>query len=117
VPLYTNEELVELYGAVEVDTMAALAGATSAVNDLEPPDEFEADHELLQTWLEDTTGAFDALFQATGEDDRNERANLQEQGRIAFCTAADDFSPLARPLVDVVFDSPLAGGPANDFCP
>jgi len=117
VPRYTTEELAELYGAVEADTMAALADASSAVDDLEPPGEFKADHEILQSWLEETSGIFGALFQATGEDDRNERGSLQEQGRIAFCTAADDFSPEARPLVGLVFDIPPGGGPEDEFCP
>lgn len=116
VPRYTSEELAELYGAVEADTMAALADATSAVNDLEPPDDFKADHELLQAWLEETSGIFDALFQATGEDDRNERASLQEQGRIAFCNTADEFSLEARVLVDVVFRAFDAPPGEPEFC-
>jgi hypothetical protein len=116
VPLYTPEELMELYGAVEADVMASLANASSEVAALEPTDDLEADHKLLLAWLEETSGIFEALFQSAGEDDRNERGSLQEQGRIAYCNTADDFSPLARPLVDVVFDSPPGGGAESEFC-
>ena len=116
VPLYTPEEVAELYGAVEADVTAALADATSAVDDLEPPDEFKADHELLLTWLEETSDIFGALFQATGEDDRNERGSLQEQGRIAFCAVVADLSPEAGPLVSAVFANPQFGDPENPPC-
>ena len=116
VPLYTAEEVADLYGAVEAEIMAALAAATSAVDDLEPPDEFKADHELLLTWLDETSDIFGALFRATGEDDRNERGSLQEQGRLAFCAVIADLSPEAVPLVKVVFDNPPGDDPENPPC-
>jgi hypothetical protein len=117
VPLYTAEEVADLYGAVEAEIMAALADAMSAVDNLEPPDEFKADHELLLTWLEETSGISGALFQATGEDDRNERGSLQEQGRIAFCAVIADLSLQAFPLVSVVFENPPVGDdPENPPC-
>ncbi len=113
--LYSPEELVAVYGAVDADTKSLLADAASAVNDLEPPDDFQADHARLQAWFDETLDVLEPLFLATDEDDRNERDRLQAQFRSAFCNAADDFSFEAGPLVGVFFDS--FESPEEDFCP
>ncbi len=113
--LYSPEELVALYGAVDADTMAVLADSASAVDDLEPPDEFTTDHERLQVWFEQTSDALEALFLATGEDDRDEREGLLAQSRLAFCSAGDDFSPQASALVGVFFAP--AETPEDVLCP
>jgi len=111
--LYSPVELVALYGAVDTDTMAVLADAASAVNDLQPPDAFKTDHERLQAWFNETSDALEALFLATGEDELDERQGLQAQSRSAFCSAADDFSPEASSLVGVFF-GPLPGVPPEE---
>lgn len=113
--LYSPQELEAVYGAVGTDTKAVLADAASAVNDLEPPEDLKADHQRLQTWFDETSDAIEALFLATGEVDRNERDRLQAQSRLAFCSAADDFSLEAAALVGVFFDPP-PGPPDEDFC-
>ena len=113
--LYSPEELVALYGAVETDTKAVLAEAASAVNDLEPPDGFKADHERLQAWFDEASDTLEALFLATGEDDRNERDSLLAQFRSNVCSAADDFSHEAAALVGVLFVA-LPGTPEDELC-
>jgi len=114
--LYSPVELVALYGAVDTDTMAALADAASAVNDLQPPDAFKTDHERLQAWFDETSDALEALFLATGEDELDEREGLRAQFRSAVCSAADDFSPTAAVLVGVFFEPLTAETPDEELC-
>lgn len=104
--LYSPEELAAVYGAVDTEAQAVLAEAASAVNELEPPDDFKTDHERLQAWFDETSDALEALFLATGEDDRIERENLQAQFWSGLCSAADDFSLEASALVGVFFAPP-----------
>jgi len=114
--LYSPVELVALYGAVDTDTMAALADAASAVNDLQPPDAFKTDHERLQAWFDETSDALEALFLATGEDELDEREGLRAQFRSAVCSAADDFSPTTAVLVGVFFEPLTAETPDEELC-
>ena len=115
--LYSPEELVALYGAVDADTMAVLADAASAVNDLDPPDDFKTDHERLQAWFDETTDILEALFLATGEDDKSERERLQAQFMSGLCSALDGFSFEANALVGVFFAPAAGGAPEDEFCP
>jgi len=115
--LYSPEELVALYGAVEPDTMAVLADSASAVDDLEPTDEFKTDHERLQAWFDETADVLEALFLATGEDDQSERDSLQAQFMSGICSAVDDFSFEASALVGVFFAPPAGEAPEDELCP
>ncbi len=115
--LYSPEELVAVYGAVEADTMAVLADAASAVNDLEPPDDLKTDHERLQAWFDETTDVLEALFLATGEDDQSERGSLQAQFMSGICDAVDDFSSEASALVGVFFLPAVGEAPEDELCP
>ncbi|MCH7809017.1 MAG: hypothetical protein IH863_00380 [Chloroflexi bacterium] len=115
--LYSPEELVTLYGAVDTEAQAVLAEAASAVNDLEPPDDLKTDHERLQAWFDETADVLEALFLATGEDDQNERDSLRTRFRLALCSAADDFSPEATALVGAFFLAPPGEAPEDELCP
>ena len=114
--LYSPEELAAVYDAIDTEAQAALADAASAVNDLEPPDDLKPDHERLEAWFDETTDVLEALFLATGEDNRSERDRLQAQFRSGLCNAADDFSLEASALVGVFFVAPPGETPENDFC-
>lgn len=114
--LYSPEELAAVYDAVDTEAQAVLAEAASAVNDLEPPDDLKTDHERLQAWFDETTDVLEALFLATGEDDRSERDRLQAQFMSGICSAVDDFSLEASALVGVFFVAPLGETPEDDFC-
>jgi hypothetical protein len=115
--LYSPEELVALYGAVEPDAMAVLANSASTVDDLEPPDDLKTDHERLQAWFDETADVLEALFLATGEDDQSERGSLQAQFMSGICSAVDDFSFEASALVGVFFAPPAGEAPEDELCP
>ncbi len=114
--LYSPEELAAVYGAIDTEAQAVLAEAASAVNDLKPPDDLKTDHERLQAWFDETTDVLEALFLATGEDDKSERDRLQGQFRSGLCSAADDFSLEASALVGVFFVAPPGEAADDDFC-
>ncbi len=112
--LYSPEELVAVYSAVDADAKSSLADAASAVNDLKPPDDFMADHERLQAWFDEASDILEALFLTTGEDDGNQRDSLQAQFGSAHCSAAEDFSSETSALVGVFFD--IIESPEDDLC-
>ena len=73
---------------------------------LDAPVEFQADHDRLLQFLDETLGVVQAVLEAAEQLDSIQRMEELERGRVVFCSAADDFSPGFESIVDVHFDVP-----------
>lgn len=109
-PVLTAEDYSRLDAAVEADIEDVLERTRRDVQALDTPAEFQADHDRLLQFLDETLGVVQAALQAGEQQDSIQRMEVLERGRVAFCGTAEDFSPEFQAIVDVFFD------PDPGFC-
>ncbi len=105
-PVLTAEDYSRLDAAVGADIEDVLERTRRDVQALDAPAEFQADHDRLLQFLDETLGVVQAVLQAGEQEDSIQRMEVLERGRVVFCSAADDFSPEFESIVDVHFDVP-----------
>ncbi len=105
-PILTADDYSRLDAFVGADIEDVLERTRRDVQALEAPAEFQADHDRLLQFLDETLGVVQAVLQAGEQEDSIQRMEELEWGRVAFCSAADDFSPEFESIVDVHFDVP-----------
>ena len=108
-PILTAEDYSRLDAFVGADIEDVLERTRRDVQALDAPAEFQADHDRLLQFLDETLGVVQAVLQAGEQQDSIQRMEELERGRVAFCTA-EDFSPEFQAIVDVFFD------PDPSFC-
>ena len=107
---------------LQADILETLEQMRSDLAALEAPPELRSDHARLQQVLDDLSATFQALYQATGDEDISRFVMESEQVVRQLCAAAGEFSPAYRPLVRPLFESPstaLAQRPGSPppLCP
>ncbi len=110
-PVLTAEDYSRLDAAVGADIEDVLERTRRDVQALDAPAEFQADHDRLLLFLDETVGVVQAALQAGEQQDSIQRMEVLERGRMASCGTAEDFSPEFQAIVDVFFD------PDPGFCP
>lgn len=109
-PVLTAEDYSRLDAFVGADIKDVLERTRRDVQALDAPAEFQADHDRLLQFLDETLGVVQAALQAGEQQDSIQRMEVLERGRVAFCGTAEDFSPEFQAIVDVFFD------PDPGFC-
>ncbi len=109
-PVLTAEDYSRLDAFVGADIEDVLERTRRDVQALDAPAEFQADHDRLLQFLDGALEVVQAALQAGEQQDSIQRMEELERGRVAFCSAAEDFSPDFQAVVDVFFD------PDPGFC-
>ncbi len=105
-PVLTAEDYSRLDAFVGGDIKDVLERTRRDVEALDAPAEFQADHDRLLQFLDETLGVVQAVLQAGEQQDSIQRMEELALNRVVFCSAADDFSPEFESIVDVHFDVP-----------
>jgi hypothetical protein len=103
-PVLTAEDYSRLDAFVGADIEDVLERTRRDVEALDAPAEFQADHDRLLQFLDETLGVVQAVLQAGEQQDPIQRMEELERGRVVFCSAADDFSPEFQAILDVFLD-------------
>ncbi len=111
-PALNDEEVLEVIDAVAPSALDALAQIGRDLQALDPPEEFEADHDRLARYLGELQDVATERQQAAARGDFD-AAQMQIPLLIeTFCATANELSPTISPFVVVHFGGsvPCGGG-------
>ncbi|MCH7811480.1 MAG: hypothetical protein IH958_02520 [Chloroflexi bacterium] len=108
---YTPEERFASLAALQPEIIAAIEEALGSFRALRAPEEFDAGHQRLIQYFEETLNVSRAISQAVDdEDDGAVSAEFARSGTV-YCSARREFTPAFKPIIAFFFEGdPMACG-------